>query len=265
MRLLLLFFLSLLFVPAATASTVPIAIDRAQTEAGEEGVGISEKLGEYIPLDALFYDERGNLVSLGALLGDNKPVIIVPAYYRCKNLCTTILDATASVIERMRLVPGKDFNVITISFNELETPEEALNKKKTYLKAAGKPLSAGSWRFLTGNNKNIKSLTEAIGMSFVRKGEEFLHPSALVVISGEGRISRYLYGNSYLPFDLEMALTEASKGVSRASIRKALLLCFSYDPEGRRYVFNTLRVTGTLVLTSVLVMAFLLTRNGKKG
>ncbi|MCC6545110.1 MAG: SCO family protein [Nitrospirae bacterium] len=224
-------------------------------------IGIDEKPGGNIPLDISLIEEDGRSVKLTELI--KGPTVIILAYYNCINLCPTVLEATARLLENTRLKPLDDFSVITISFNDSETPEDAVRVKRDYLKAIGRPFPDEGWRFLTGKAAEIKRLTDAVGFNYKREGDDFLHPSALIIISGDGHITRYLYGQSFLPFDFEMAITEAAAGKSGPSIRKAILLCFSYDPVGRRYVFNTLKVTGIVVLTSALAMLVLVTRKRK--
>ncbi len=249
---------------AAWASPEPAGKMQVQVhKADSPALGIDERLGEVIPSDITLYSEDGRVVTLGSLI--TGPTVLVLAYYRCTNLCTTVLDSTASLLGNTRLEPGKDFSVITVSFNELETPEEASAKRRDYTRAVGRDFPVDGWRFLTGSKAEIKRLTDAVGFRFKRDGEDFLHPSALIVVSKDARIARYLYGSSFLPFDLEMAVVEASRGSSGPSIKKALLFCFSYDPEGRRYVFNALRVTGTVVLFSAGVMIMLVTRRSRRG
>ncbi len=224
-------------------------------------IGIDEKLGENIPLDISFFEENGSLVRISELV--KGPTVITLAYFKCTNICPAVLEATAKLLENTRLKPLDDYSVITVSFNENETPEDAVRVKGNYLKAMEKPFPYDGWRFLTGNAAEIKRLTDAAGFRYIRQGDDFLHPSALIIISEDGHIARYLYGKSFLPFDFEMAITEAAAGKSSPSIRKAILLCFSYDPEGRRYVFNTLKVTGIAALAAAAAMFIFVTRGRK--
>jgi protein SCO1/2 len=225
-------------------------------------IGIDEKLGQVIPLDLTFYDENGNPISLKQLI--HSPSILVPVYYSCPNVCSFLLINLAGVINQLSSEPGKEYQILTLSFNEAEKPKLALEKKKMYLKMIEKSFPEGAWRFLTGDQENIHKLTDAIGFHFKRQGQDFLHPVSLVILSSEGKITRYIYGTEFLPFDLKMALMEASEGRVGPTLSKVLKFCFSYDPEGRKYVFNTLKVTGIVTLLFAFGFILFLVLKGKK-
>lgn len=226
------------------------------------GIGIDEKLGQFIPLDLTFYDENGNPVSLKQLI--HTPLILAPVFYRCPNVCSFLLFNLAGVINKLPSEPGKEYQVWTVSFDETEKPDLAFEKKKMYLKMIEKPFPEDAWRFLTGDKENIHKLTDAIGFHFKRQGEDFLHPVTLVILSPDGKITRYMYGTEFLPFDLKMALLEASEGRVGPTLSKVLRFCFSYDPQGRKYVFNTLKVTGIVTLLFALSLILFLVFKGKK-
>jgi len=154
----------------------------------------------------------------------------------------------AGALGALKQLPVQDYRVISLSFDERETPEMAARSKKTYLAAMKTPFPDEGWRFLTGNEANIRGLTDAIGFSFQRQKRDFSHPVASIVVSGDGTVIRYLYGVSVLPKDLALAITEAKSGISGTSIRKLMDYCFTYDPAGKTYVFNLLRVSATVVI-----------------
>jgi protein SCO1/2 len=214
-------------------------------------IGLVEKLGQELPRDALFVDENGKQINLREQV--TKPTIIAPVYLGCMHACPMLLTGLAQVLGKMELVKaGRDFQVITLSFDEKDTPAVARDKKKNYVKAVGKPLPDPAWTFLTGDEANIKKFTDSIGFTFQRDGEhDFSHPITLVVIAPGGRIVRYLEGNTFLPFEVSLAVTEASEGKIGAPARKALMYCFSYDPLQKTYVFNILKVTGTVMVLFV--------------
>jgi len=226
----------------------------AEQPVDQPGIGIDEKLGGYVPLDLTFNDENGKAVSLKQFI--KKPTIVSLVYYRCPGICTPLLSGVAEVLNKLQLEPDKDYSVLTISFDDKDTPSTALQKKKNYLKLLKKPFPEDGWRFLTGDTANISKLTSAVGFKFEKDGDDFIHPASLIVLSADGKIVRYLYGITYLPFDLQMALTEASEGRAGPTISKALLFCFSYDPKGRKYALNVTRVAGasTLFLTAIFVV-----------
>jgi protein SCO1/2 len=209
-------------------------------------IGIDEKLGQRIPLNLTFSDEQGRRVGLEEFF--RKPVILSLVYYTCPSVCPRIMSGIAQVLGRMQMDSGESFSVVTVSFDETDVPAAALAKKKNYIKAIGKPFPDDDWRFLTGDKETIRQLTDAVGFRFQRQGDAFEHPSALIVLSPDGKVTRYLYGLTYLPFDLKMAVAEASAGRIGPTINRVLLFCFTYDPEGRTYVFNLLKVTGLVIL-----------------
>ena len=225
-------------------------------------IGIDEKLGQVIPLDLTFYDENGNPVSLKQLI--HSPTILAPVYYSCPNVCSFLLFNLAGVINKLPSEPGKEYQVLALSFDETEKPNLALEKKKMYLKMIEKSFPEDAWRFLTGDEETIHKLTDAIGFHFKRQGQDFLHPVSLVILSPEGKITRYIYSTEFLPFDLKMALLEASEGRVGPTLSKVLRFCFSFDPQGRKYVFNTLKVTGIVTLLFAFGFILFLVLKGKK-
>jgi len=226
------------------------------------GIGIDEKLGQFVPLDLAFNDETGKQVTLQQLI--NTPIILTPVYLHCPNVCSLLLQNLADVLNRLPAEPDKEYRVISVSFDETEKPDLALEKKKTYLKMIQKPFPEDAWRFLTGDKANIHELTDAIGFHFKRVGEDFEHPVALIILAPDGKIIRYMYGADPLPFDLKVALVEASQGRIGPTIAKVVRFCFSYDPKANKLVFNMLRVTGTVTLFFALLFIVFLLFKGKK-
>ena len=246
----------------ALISLLTGGIASANETKGKEQIGIEEKLGQRIPLDASFRDETGKEVLLKEVVG--KPIIVSLVYLKCTHTCPLLLGALAEVLGRLDLKPLKDYSVLTISFDEEDTPDIARDKKRNYLQAINHPFPESAWRFFTGDRENIKKFTDAVGFNFRREESGFAHPVALIILSPDGRIVRYLYGRTFLPFDLTMAITEADKGKIGLS-RGVLLYCFSYDQPGKRYVFNILKVFGTVTIV-VLVSFFLyLTVTGRRS
>ena len=224
--------------------------------------GISEHLGSKIPMELRFRDESGNTVRLGDLIIG--PTIILPVYYRCPNVCFTLQGRMAGALRSLQQQPVTDYRVISVSFDENETPEMAARSKQTYLGAMKTPFPAEGWRFLTGDADNIRQLTDALGFAFQRQKSDFAHPVVSIVVSSDGTVIRYLYGVTVLPKDLALAITEAKSGIAGTSIRKLMGYCFTYDPEGKTYVFNLLRVSATtVILCAGGFLAFLLI-TGKK-
>jgi len=226
------------------------------------GVGIDEKLGQLVPLDLTFHDEDGNPITLNQLI--QTPIILTPVYLHCPNVCSLLLQNLAGVLNKMPAEPDKEYRVISVSFDETEKPDLALQKKKMYLKMIQKPFPEGAWRFLTGDKENIRKLTDAVGFHFKRVGEDFEHPVVIIILASDGKIIRYMYGADPLPFDLKVALVEASQGRIGPTIAKVARFCFSYDPKADKFVFNTLKVTGSVTLFFALSFITFLIFKGKR-
>lgn len=226
------------------------------------GIGIDQKLGQSIPLDLTFSDENGQMVRLRQLI--HRPTILALVYLHCPNVCSLLLQNLADTLNRLPADPGKEYAVLSISFDETEKPELALEKKRTYLKMIQTPFPDDTWRFLTGDKQNIRELTDAVGFHFKRVGEDFEHPVALIILAPDGKIIRYMYGADPLPFDLKVALVEASQGKIGPTIAKVVRFCFSFDPKAHKLVFNTLKVTGTVTLLFALSFVTFLIFKGKR-
>jgi protein SCO1/2 len=209
-------------------------------------VGIDEKLGDYVPLDLGFLDSKGDSVYLRQVA--DKPTVLTLVYYHCPSICMPLLEGVADVISRTDLDPGKDYNVLTVSFDPYDNPKTAARVEKNITTSMKRMLPPGSWRFCSADSSTIAALTGAVGFHVKRVDKDFAHGTALIVLSPGGKIVRYLYGLSYMPFDLRMAVGEAGEGKVRPSITRVLQFCFSYDPKGRTYVFNVTRVVGALVV-----------------
>lgn len=224
-------------------------------------VGIYERLGETIPSDITLNNEYGQQVNLKSLI--TKPTIFSLVYFRCPGICSPLLNGVSSILYKTDLEPGKDFNVITISFDQSEDYLLASGKKESYLANIDRKIPSDSWRFLTGDSLNIRKTADALGFRFQRQGNDFMHGASIMMVSQEGKIIRYLYGTDYLPFDFKMAVTEATEGRVGPTIAKLVKMCFSYDPEGRKYVLNFTRIAGGGVLLLLGIFAFLTLRKKK--
>jgi len=218
----------------------------AHSHTDETFLGLNEQIGAKIPLDVIFRDEGGKPVRLAELV--TGPTIILPVYYSCTNVCYNLQWGLAQVLTRIKSKPGEEYRVISVSFDENDTPQLASKFKRVYLAAMHAPFPESGWRFLTGDVENIRRLTDSAGYGFQRKGRDFLHPSASFIITRDGTIVRYLYGTTFLAKDLTLALIEAKDGTSGATIRKIVDYCFVFDPEQKTYSFNLLRVSATVVI-----------------
>ncbi len=225
-------------------------------------VGVSEKLGAYLPEDVVLRDEEGGLVNLRKLV--TMPTILAPVYYSCPNECNLLQGSLAQALPQIGLTPGKDYQVISVSFDENDSPAAAKSRKQDYLTALARDFPPEDWRFLTGDAANIRRLMDAIGFGFRREGSTFKHSVVLVAVSPEGKITRYLYGVRPLAFDITMAVTDAAEGRLGLSVKRAVAFCYSYDPVSRRYVFDLMKVAGVSVLAGISLFALFLALGGKK-
>jgi protein SCO1/2 len=224
-------------------------------------VAIVQRLDRPLPLDLPFRDESGNTVRLRDYFG-KRPVVLVLAYYNCPMLCTEVLNGLTAAMRVLTFDAGRDFEVVTVSFDPRDTPSDARAKKVPYVARYGRPTGAAGWHFLTGAPASIASLTQAVGFRYAwdeRLGQ-FAHASAIYVATPDGRLSRYFYGIEYAPRDLRLALVEASLGKIGTPVDQLLLYCYHYDPAAGRYgavVMNMVRVAGVaavLLLTTFLTV-----------
>jgi protein SCO1 len=225
-------------------------------------VGIQEKLGQTLPLDVELYDETGQLVQLKSLM--NKPTIFTFVYYRCPGICSPLLNELARMVDKMDLELGKDYQILTLSFDHREKPEIAAEKKVNYLDLIGKRTDPKGWRFLTADSMNIQRLTDAAGFYFMRSGNDYVHAGALIVVSPEAKITRYINGIKYLPFDVKMAVYEASAGKVRPTIGTLLTICYSYDPDSHSYTLNIVRISGFVILVLITIFVLVFVAKPKK-
>jgi len=221
----------------------------------EQGtIWIDEKTGSKLPLDTEFVDEKDSVITLKSLI--KKPTVLLPIYFYCPNSCGPNLANLAMAINRMKLEVGKDYQVIALSFNDKEGPEDARTSKNNYIKLLYDGFSEEQWRFLTGTKENIAAVLDTIGYTFKPLDDgTFIHPSALVTVTPGGTVIKYVYG-TFIPGDVEIALAEAAKGVPATSIKRLLNYCFNYDPDTNKSFFQGV-IIATLSLFGVLVLFFL--------
>lgn len=240
-----------------------VTVGTAQMKSGSE-IGIDEKLGETIEMDVPLKDENGGDITLRQLI--DKPTILIFNYFRCPGICPTLISSVVSVVNQMYLEPNNDYRLVAVSFDPTDTPEMARQKKANYLNMMRRPFPPDAWYFLTGSDENTRAIAGSTGYGYQKQGEDmYMHPGAIIVLTPEGVISRYIYGTSYLPADVTMAINEAAGGQVRPTISKMLSFCYSYDPEGRTYVFSLTRFVGSVILVFIVVfMVFVLFRKKKK-
>jgi protein SCO1/2 len=214
-------------------------------------IGYDQRLGETVPRDIVLRDESGREVRFGDFLG-RKPVVLTLVYYECPMLCTLTLNGLAGALKTLAFDIGREFDVVTVSFDPRETPALAAAKKKAYLARYDRPGAEAGWHFLTGDAAQIARLTGAVGFRYAwdERTRQFAHPSGVVLLAPDGTIARYLYGIEYAPKDLRMGLMEASERRIGTAVDHALLYCYQYDPATGRYGMLTMRlIRGGGVLT----------------
>lgn len=226
-------------------------------------LGIYEHLDETLSDDLVFTDEYFNRVNLKEAI--TKPTVLALVYYECPGLCSPLLNGLAEALDKTDIGLGKDYQVFTISFSPAEKPPLALKKKNTYTKLVHHGEVKKNWHFFTGDSVTINRLLDEVGFKVKKEGDEYIHPASLIVLSPKAKITRYLYGSTYfLPFDLKMAVVEAADGRSGPSINKMLNYCFSYDPKGKKYVFNMTKVSGSIILIFAVGLLLTLLVKGRK-
>lgn len=210
-------------------------------------IGIIEHLDEFIPSDIYLTNENNQRVKLTDLI--DKPTVINWVYFRCPGICSPLMEGLAHVMDESDLVPGVDYQVLTISFDSRETIDLGIKKKNNYLNLVNKKEAIGKgWKFFVADSASIVKGTNATGFKYKRTGMDFAHAASVCVVSPKGKITRYLNGIYFLPFDFKMAIIESSKGMSAPTISKIMQYCFSYDPVGQAYVLNVTKISGTLIL-----------------
>jgi protein SCO1/2 len=223
-------------------------------------VGLDQRLNQPVPLDLEFRNEAGEPVTLRSLMR-GKPVILSLAYYECPMLCTLVLNGLVGAMKALPFDAGREFDVITVSFDPHDTPALAAQKKETYLREYRRPGSEQGWHFLTGDEASIKQLTEAVGFRYTYLAEkgEFAHAAGIMVLTPEGVLSRYFYGVEFAPRDLKFGLMDAANARIGSPVDQLLLFCFQYDPSTGRYttmVLNAIRFAGVLTLLALGLFMF---------
>jgi protein SCO1/2 len=222
-------------------------------------VGIDQRLGETVPLDARFKDDTGRDVTLGDYFG-TKPVVLVMTYFECPMLCTLVLNGLGKTLKTMSFEPGKEFDVVAVSFDPRDTPETAAKKKAAYVADYGRPATADGWHFLTGAQPEIERVAKAVGFRYrwVPEEKQFAHAAAIMVATPGGRLSHYFYGVEYAGRDLRLGLVEAADHEIGSAVDALLLFCYRYDPATGKYgaiALNMVRIGG--VATVLAIGAFM--------
>lgn len=229
-----------LLAPAGAAAQTS-----AQTVLKE--VNIDQKLDAQVPLDLVFKDETGQPVRLKDYVHD-KPVVLALVYYNCPMLCTMVLNGLTKAIRPLSFTAGDEFEIVTVSFDPREGPELAAAKKETYLKSYGREGAGKGWHFLTGDVASVQKLTDSVGFRYVydQATDQFAHASGIIVLTPEGKVSKYFYGIEYPARDLRLGLVEASQNKIGTPADAFLLFCYHYDPSTGKYGFAIMNIIRTL-------------------
>lgn len=229
-----------------------------------ENVGITQHLDAQVPTDLAFIDDTNKPVKLGDYFG-KRPLILNLVYYNCTMLCGEALEGLSGAMKLVKFDVGKEYEVVTVSFSPKETPEMAAAKKKRYVERYGRPGAAAGWHFLTGSAESINALTKAVGFQYQydAKNGQYAHATAIMVLTSQGRISRYFYGVEFPPKDLRMGLVEASQNKIGNAVDQVLLFCYHYDPATGKYgavVNNMLKLGALLTILFLGILLFVLFR-----
>jgi protein SCO1/2 len=210
-------------------------------------VGVAQHLNQQLPLDAAFVDESGKQVKLGDYFG-KRPAILALVYYTCPMLCSEEMDGLTSSLEMVKLTPGKDFDVVILSIDPSDSPEQAAKSKALYVKRYGRPETASGWHFLTGQRPAIDAVTNAVGFGYVRvpgpdgKLSQFAHASSIEIVTPEGKLAQYYLGVEYSPKDMLLGLIDASGNKIGSLVANILTYCYHYDPQTNRHSLIIARV-----------------------
>jgi len=246
----------LLLAPAAHADSVA----PSNTMPGPlKEVRYEQRLNEQVPLALPFRDEAGRAVKLADFFG-RRPVLLVLAYYHCPKLCDMVLQGVETSLKPLSLAPGRDFDVVVASIDPKETPALAAAKKQEILARYGRPATARGWHFLTGPQPSIERLANAAGFRYVYDPQrnQFAHAAGIVILTPEGRISRYLFGIEFAPRDVKLALVESAGGKIGGVVDQVLLYCFHYDPVIGRYSAATLAIVRLAAVATVLGLVLMI-------
>jgi protein SCO1/2 len=218
-------------------------------------VGIDQRLDSQLPLELTFRDESGRSVKLGDYFG-SQPTILVLAYYRCPMLCTQVLNGLVKTMREMDLELGKQYRVLTVSFDPSEGPELASRKKATYAESYSRPGAAEGWHFLTGDQDAIAKLTSAVGFRYVfdATNDQYAHGSAIMIATPQGRVSHYFMGIDFPSRDVRLALVEASRGQIGTTVDQLLLLCYHFDPTVGKYTASTMAFVRISAIATILLI-----------
>lgn len=248
--------LVLVLAPASAAAQINVLPPELRE------VTVTEHLNGSVPRDVSFRDEHGTQVRLAQYFDGHRPVILHLAYFRCPMLCSMVTNALVQVIRQTQWTVGEQFDIVTISIDPTEGPAEAAQKKQWALDLYRREPATRGWHFLTGDAASIRRVADAVGFGYHydARQNQYAHPAAIMLLTPDARVARYLYGIQFNQNDMRVGLLEASQGRSISTVERLILFCYHYDPQGRRYVLVALQIMKIGgVVTIVLLGGFLAT------
>jgi protein SCO1 len=219
-------------------------------------IGFEEKQGQYADLSTKLVNEAGDTVLLKDVI--TKPTILNLVYFQCAGTCSPLMWGISKFIDGMDLKLGKDYEVVTISFDPTENIKLGINKKASYISTMKKKADANNWLFFVSDSADIAKLTRSVGFDYQKVNDQYVHPTGLIALAADGKIVRYLRGIDFLPFDIKITLVEAAKGKIGPSINRLLAVCYGYDSKGNQFVFNVTRVSAIVILFIVITIFLVL-------
>ena len=252
-----------------TLAIVAVGQDNASvTPLQLRGVGIDQRLNNQVPLNLKFRDETGQTVTLGSYFG-KKPVILSLVYYTCPMLCTMAENGLLNALRDVKFNIGEQYQVVTVSIDPTETPEMAMGKKAVYVGLYGRPSAKEGWHFLVGDDPDIRALAQAVGFhyNYIPETKQFAHATGVIILTPQGRVSRYFYGIQYPGRDIRLALVEASNEKIGSPVDAILLYCCQYDPHTGKYgmvVSHILKIAGAITLLCMGTLLFALSRGNRR-
>lgn len=255
-----------LLIFSLSGSSQNQAVINPAANADDVEIGVVEHLDEFLPDSISLVNEKGEQVWLADVI--DKPTIINFVYYRCPGICSPLMEAVAGVMDKSELVVGKDYQVLTISFDPRETIDLGIRKKESYLGLLSQEKAEeakNGWLFFVSDSASVLKATNATGFKYKKTGNDFLHAASLTVVSPEGKITRYLNGMFFLPFEWKMAVVEASKGQSGPTLNKVLRFCYTYDPVGQTYVLNITKLGGIIIMFFATILLLYLVLKPKRN
>jgi protein SCO1 len=218
-------------------------------------VGFDEKQGQYVDMNVKLVNEAGDTVLLKDVI--NKPTILNLVYFQCAGTCSPLMWGISKFIDGVDLQLGKDYKVITISFDPTEGIKLGINKKESYISTMKKKEEAKNWQFFVSDSADLAKLTQSVGFNYQKVNDQFVHPTGLIALAADGKIIRYLRGIDFLPFDIKITMVEAAKGNIGPSINRLLAVCYGYDSKGNQFVFNVTKVSA-IVISFIVLLTFLI-------